>query len=122
MTKEQFEDELRSAGQRYAEDSSLYWCGVCRGLRRAFLGDAASSRIDHFAWLDFVLDPDPCVAELGKGYIDGMEMVLSYRAPGSTYERMVAERRAGQRRRSLVATRKSDETRAHHAPAPKAAA
>ena len=78
VTQDEFDDILRRAEETYAENAPLYWCGFRRGLRRAFLGHAASSQIDHFAWLDFYRDPDPCVAELGRGYVDGLEAVVAH--------------------------------------------
>jgi hypothetical protein len=78
VTREEFEEILSRAEATYAENAPLYWCGFRRGLRRAFLGQAASSQIDHFAWLDFPRDPDPCVAELGRGYMDGLEAVVAH--------------------------------------------
>lgn len=78
MTQDEFDEILSRAEATYAENAPLYWCGFRRGLRRAFLGHAASSQIDHFAWLDFYRDDDACVAELGRGYIDGLEAVVSH--------------------------------------------
>jgi len=78
VTRDEFEDILQRAEATYAENAPLYWCGFRRGLRRAYLGHAASSQIDHFAWLDFFRDGDACVAELGRGYIDGLEAVVSH--------------------------------------------
>jgi hypothetical protein len=93
MTKEQFEQELRRAEAALAESGSLYWCGFRRGLRRAFLGNAASSQIDHFAWLDFYRDADRCVAELGAGYIDGLETVVRNDTEDARHERLAGSRR-----------------------------
>jgi hypothetical protein len=78
VTQDEFDEILRRAETTYAENAPLYWCGFRRGLRRAFLGQAASSQIDHFAWLDFYRDADPCVAELGRGSIDGLEAVVAH--------------------------------------------
>ena len=78
MTQDEFDEILGRAEATYAENAPLYWCGFRRGLRRAFLGHAASSQIDHFAWLDFCRDDDACVAELGRGYLDGLEAVVSH--------------------------------------------
>jgi hypothetical protein len=78
MTKEQFEKELQIARKNHKESASLYWCGFARGLQRAYL-DRFSSNTDHFAWLEFRHDADPCVAELGRGYVDGINAVISYR-------------------------------------------
>ena len=79
MTKEEFEKEYELARRRCDEEDSLYWCGYSRGLRRAFIGNEASTQIDHFAWLDFMKDEDCRVWELGRGYYDGMEAVVSAR-------------------------------------------
>ena len=97
MTRDEFEDILTRAEANYAENAPLYWCGFRRGLRRAYLGHAASSQIDHFAWLDFFRDQDPCVAELGRGYIDGLEAVVSHgrdgpRALSGTHRRESGDR------------------------------
>jgi hypothetical protein len=97
VTKAEFDEELRLARHRCAEEGSLYWCGYARGLRRAFLGSGASTQIDHFAWLDFLRDEDPRVAELGRGYVDGMEAVVSVRL------------RAGAPAASTSAARRTDE-------------
>ena len=78
MTQDEFDDILCRAEATYAENAPLYWCGFRRGLRRAYLGQAASSQIDHFAWLDFYRDDDACVAELGRGYMDGLEAVVAH--------------------------------------------
>ena len=80
MEKEQFEELLQIARENHKKSASLYWCGFARGLQRAFL-DRFSNNTDHFAWLEFPRDSDPCVAELGRGYRDGMEAVISYRPP-----------------------------------------
>ena len=81
MTKEQFEEQLKMARTKHKELASLYWCGFARGLQRAFLGNRFSKNTDHFAWLDFACDPDQCVAELGRGYRDGLRTVVSYGMP-----------------------------------------
>jgi len=79
MTQEQFEEQLRIAQKNREESGSLYWCGFTRGLQRAYLGRRFSKNTDHFAWLDFPHDADQCVAELGRGYRDGLQAVISYR-------------------------------------------
>ena len=79
MTKEQFEEQLRIAQKNHEDFVSLYWCGFVRGLQRAYLGSRFSKNTDHFAWLDFPRDADQSVAELGRGYRDGLEAVISYR-------------------------------------------
>ena len=73
MTEEQFEDQLLVAQKKYTESGSLYWCGFTRGLQRAYLGRRFSKDTDHVAWLDFPRDADPYVAELGRGYRDGLQ-------------------------------------------------
>jgi hypothetical protein len=78
MNKVEFDKELRIACAKYEETSSLYWCGFVRGLQRAFRGNAFSTSVDHFAWLDFRHDPDACIAELGRGYRDGLDRVVSF--------------------------------------------
>ena len=102
MTKEEFDEELRLAKRRCADEDSLYWCGYARGLRRAFLGHGASTQIDHFAWLDFLRDEDCRIAELGRGYIDGMEAVVSARTLAASPAQTHAQRRAGDHHLSLV--------------------
>ena len=97
MTKDEFEDILGRAEATYAENAPLYWCGFRRGLRRAFLGHAASTQIDHFAWLDFHSDSDACVAELGRGYLDGLEAVVSHGRNGTAAWAATARDESGDR-------------------------
>ena len=104
MTKDEFEEVLLQAEATYAENAPLYWCGFRRGLRRAFLGHAASSQIDHFAWLDFYRDADSCVAELGRGYIDGLEAVVSFGRTGNRPTWIDASRREARDGTPLNAT------------------
>jgi hypothetical protein len=83
---EQFQDRLRVAQGNYeAESEPLYWCGYARGLRRAYLGRRFSTDTDHLAWLEFKEDQDPCGAELGRGYRDGLTAVICARGhqPGN---------------------------------------
>jgi hypothetical protein len=79
LTKDQFEEQLQIAQKNHKEFASLYWCGFARGLQRAYFGSRFSKNTDHFAWLDFPRDADRCVAELGRGYRDGLQAVISYR-------------------------------------------
>ena len=84
MDQEQFEEQLQIAqNNSRSAQQPLYWCGYARGLRRAYLGRRFSSDTDHFAWLEFRKDADPCVAELGRGYRDGLAAVVSGRATGT---------------------------------------
>jgi hypothetical protein len=85
MDYEQFKEQLQLAKENYqpAASEQLYWCGFARGLRRAYLGRRFSTDTDHFAWLEFRDDADPCVAELGRGYRDGLAAVVSSRATGT---------------------------------------
>ena len=79
MTNEEFKEQLQIAQKNQKESASLYWCGFARGLPRAYLGRRFSKNTDHFAWLDFQRDADECVAELGRGYRDGLQALISYR-------------------------------------------
>ena len=96
------DDDTFNALLRKAESAvdcgadALYWCGFSRGLRRAHFGRRFSSNTDHFAWLDFARDTDPCVSELGRGYRDGLEASASGRVPSpeARADSLAARRRA----------------------------
>ena len=83
MDPEEFESELQFATsmQTGAQDA-LYWSGYRRGLLRARFGRRFSSNPNHFAWRDFKEDDDPVLAELGRGYVDGINTVVNGKPPG----------------------------------------
>ena len=74
------------AGQCAAPPEPLYWCGYRRGLRRALYGRRFSSNMVHYAWLEFRDDSDPVLAELGRGYLAGIEVVVSGKPAGAPYD------------------------------------
>lgn len=80
MNQDEFDEELRYAESRLeATPEPFYWSGYKRGLQRAYLGGRFSSTTDHFAWLDLRHDRDALLAELGRGYRDGLEAVVTGR-------------------------------------------
>jgi hypothetical protein len=81
MTPDEFQRALaRVDAMTLAGHDPAYWCGYKRGLQRAHHGRRFSTNTDHYAWLDFARDVDPVVAELGRGYRDGLDAVASGRA------------------------------------------
>ena len=85
MDQEEFEAELYFATSMREEPDFRYWAGYRRGLLRARYGARVSSTDNHFAWRAFKVDDDPIMAELGRGYIDGINTVITgqYRAAES---------------------------------------
>ena len=85
MDEEEFEAELYFAASMREEPDFLYWAGYRRGLLRARYGTRVSSNDNHFAWRAFKKDDDPILAELGRGYMDGINTVITrqYRAAES---------------------------------------
>ena len=80
MNADDFDLELRFAtSMRDGAKDSLYWSGYRRGLLRARFGTRVSSNVNHFAWRAFTEDEDPLLAELGRGYVDGINTVISGR-------------------------------------------
>ena len=81
MNDDEFEAELQFAtSMRKDPQRVLYWTGYRRGLLRARFGTRFSSNTNHFAWRDFHEDEDPPVAELGRGYLDGLNCVINGRS------------------------------------------
>jgi hypothetical protein len=96
MNQAQFEETLRIVQQNYRDGkASLFWCGYSRGLRRAFHGRSFTTDMDHAAWLQFHDDPDPCVAELGRGYRAGLAVLVEFRGTETLRERLDAMEDAG---------------------------
>ena len=82
MSPEEFQRTLaRVDAMTQAGHYPAYWCGFRRGLQRAHHGRRFSTNTDHYAWLDFAHDADPFVAQLGRGYRDGLDAVASGRSP-----------------------------------------
>jgi hypothetical protein len=77
MSEEDFETELKFATSMRDGPDSLYWSGYRRGLLRARFGRRVSSHDNHFAWRAFKEDDDPLLAELGRGYVDGINTVIN---------------------------------------------
>ena len=48
-------------------------------MLRARFGTRVSSNANHFAWRAFTEDEDPLLAELGRGYVDGINTVINGR-------------------------------------------
>jgi hypothetical protein len=69
--------------QFVAVPEPLFWCGYRRGLRRALYGRRFSSNMVHYAWLEFRQESDPVLAELGRGYVAGIEAVVSGKSAGA---------------------------------------
>ena len=106
MDADDFESELKFATsmQNGAHDA-LYWSGYRRGLLRARLGSRFSSNSNHFAWRDFKGDDDPIVAELGRGYVDGINTVVNGKPAGPRPLESQASRLAEGLRRSATTGR-----------------
>jgi hypothetical protein len=77
MSKEEFETELQFATSLLSGQDFLYWCGYKCGLLRARLGRRVESNDNHSAWHAFREDGDPVLAELGQGYLDGINTVIN---------------------------------------------
>jgi len=65
------------AARHTAPSEPLFWCGYRRGLRRALYGRRFSTNMVHYAWLDFRKETDSVLAELARGYMAGIEAVVS---------------------------------------------
>ena len=74
------------ATQHTAPSEPLFWCGYRRGLRRALYGRRFSSNMVHYAWLEFRQETDPILSELARGYIAGIEAVVSGRSVRSSMQ------------------------------------
>jgi hypothetical protein len=78
MNTDDFDRELQLAtSMRDGAKDSLYWCGYRRGLLQARFGRRMFSHDNHFAWRAFKEDDDPLLAELGRGYLDGLNTVIN---------------------------------------------
>ena len=87
MSEDEFEAELQFATSMREEPDSLYWGGYRRGLLRARYGKRVCSSDNHSAWRAFKEDDDPLLAELGRGYVDGVNTVITGQQPRSALVR-----------------------------------
>ena len=101
MNQSEFEEELHYAQSRLvAMPEPFYWSGYKRGLQRGYLGGRFSSTTDHFAWLDLRNDRDPLLAELGRGYQEGLEAVVTGRL--ARREAPAASKESGEPNRGVI--------------------
>jgi hypothetical protein len=78
MNPEIFDSEMQLAtSMRNQSVDAPYWAGYRHGLLRARFGRSFSTNTDHFAWLEFPDSDDPVIASLGRGYIDGINTVVT---------------------------------------------